>query len=296
MLRATAACLILLCGNSTAETQRPNVLFIAIDDLANALGCYGHPLAKTPHLDRLAARRVRFDRAYCQIPLCNPSRASVMTGLRPDIIGVYDLERHFREEVPDVVTLPELFRKNGWFSARVGKLYHYNVPKGIGTNGLDDRQSWDLVVNPKGRDTNEEHLITNAEPHRPISAALSWLAADGTDEEQTDGLIASEAIRLIEANRGKPFFLGVGFFRPHTPYVAPKSTFHSIRWRASNCLWHLQTTEKTFLQERLLTTARSQTMVYRKTLAELRCKPTSPVYRSWTRRLAVSSTLSKSTV
>jgi uncharacterized sulfatase len=203
---------------SSLPAQPVNVLFIAIDDLAN-------DATHTPHIDRLAASGVRFDRAYNQIPLCNPSRASVLTGRRPDATQVYDLDRHFREALPDVVTLPQLFRQNGWFTARVGKIYHYDVPNGIGTDGLDDKLSWQLVVNPKGRDVTDEKLITNPTPQKPVSAALSWLAAEGTGEEQTDGLIATEAIQLLEKHRHEPFFLGVGFFRPHTPFVAPKKYF-----------------------------------------------------------------------
>lgn len=215
---------------ATSEARAPldqkyNVLFVAVDDLACAINCYGDSRAITPHFDRLASRGVRFDRAYCQLPLCNPSRASVLTGRRPDEIQVYDLDRHFRDSQPNLVTLPQLFQQHGWLSARVGKLYHYNVPASIGTDGLDDPASWDFVINPKGRDTLEEDLITNAEPHRKISAALSWLAADGKDEEQTDGMITSEAIRVMQEHQHEPFFLGVGFFRPHTPYVAPKAYF-----------------------------------------------------------------------
>ena len=205
--------------------DKPNILFIAIDDLAPALRCYGDLIAKTPHIDRLAASGVRFDRAYNQLPLCNPTRASVMTGLRPDTIKVYDLDRHFRDEVPKVVTLSQTFMRNGWWAGRVGKIYHYNVPASIGTDGFDDPPSWQETVNPKGRDKADEALIFNAEPHRKISAALSWLAADGADEEQTDGMIATEAIKMMQAKRGQPFFLGVGFFRPHTPYVAPRKYF-----------------------------------------------------------------------
>lgn len=202
-----------------------NVLFIAVDDLACSLGCYGDPVAKTPHIDRLAAEGVRFERAYNQLPLCNPTRASVMTGLRPDEIKVYDLERHFRDEVPEVVTLPQRFMEAGYFAGRVGKIYHYDVPAGIGTDGFDDPPSWEVTINPKGRDKEDEHLIFNAEPHRQISAALSWLAADGEDEEQTDGMIASEAITMMQKKIREPFFIAAGFFRPHTPFVAPKRYF-----------------------------------------------------------------------
>jgi len=120
---------------------KPNVLFIATDDLAPALRCYGNLIAKTPYIDRLAATGVRFDRAYNQLPLCNPTRASVMTGLRPDTIKVYDLDRHFRDEVPKAVTLSQTFMRHGWWAGRVGKIYHYNVPASIGTDGFDDPPS-----------------------------------------------------------------------------------------------------------------------------------------------------------
>jgi iduronate 2-sulfatase len=207
------------------RAEKSNVLFIAVDDLGTALACYGDGVARTPNLDRLAARGVRFDRAYNQIPLCNPSRASIMTGLRPDTIGVYDLERHFRDEVPETITLPQQFLSQGYFVARVGKIYHYDVPDGIGTEGLDDPASWQRTINPVGRDRIDEKLVFNAEPHRKISGALSWLAADGSDEEQTDGMVATEAIKLMEEKRDEPFFIAAGFFRPHTPYVAPKKYF-----------------------------------------------------------------------
>lgn len=217
---------IMVSFPARAGEAKPNVLFIAVDDLACSLGCYGDRIAKTPNIDRLAAEGTCFLRAYNQLPLCNPTRASVMTGLRPDTIKVYDLDRHFRDEVPDAVTLSQSFQKAGYVADRVGKIYHYNVPASIGTDGFDDPPSWNSTVNPKGRDKAEEHLIYNAEPHRKISAALSWLAAEGTDEEQTDGMIATEGCNLLKQNQNqKPFFLAVGFFRPHTPYVAPKKYF-----------------------------------------------------------------------
>ncbi len=216
---------VILADTAADRVAKPNVLFIAVDDLACTLGCYGDVLAKTPNIDRLAASGVSFQRAYNQLPLCNPTRASVMTGLRPDTIKVYDLDRHFRDQVPDVLTLPQAFQKAGYFTARVGKIYHYNVPTAIGTDGFDDPPSWNRTVNPKGRDKDDEAAIFNAEPQREISGALSWLAAEGTDNEQTDGMIATEAIQIMREKNNEPFFLGVGFFRPHTPYVAPHKYF-----------------------------------------------------------------------
>jgi arylsulfatase A-like enzyme len=203
-----------------------NVLFIICDDLNCDLGSYGHPQVKSPNIDRLAERGLRFERAYCQYPLCGPSRASFMTGLYSDQTLIRANAIRLRERLPDVQSLSQMFRRNGYTATRVGKIYHYNVPADIGNDGHDDPQSWDRKINPRGRDKAEESKIFSLLPGS-FGGTLSWLAADGTGAEQTDGIGAAEAIKVLEehAKDSSPFFLAVGFYRPHTPYVAPKQYF-----------------------------------------------------------------------
>ena len=211
------------------ENPRRNVLLLVCDDMNTNLGCYSHSLVKSPNIDRLAARGVRFDRAYCQYPLCGPSRASFLTGLYPSQTGVLANAQDFRDRNPDAVTLPQHFRNHGYFAARVGKLYHYSVPLGIGTDGTDDLPSWEMRVNPRGIEREVEDRIIRIIPGGRLGGSLSWLRLEGRDEDHTDFIGATEAIRLMEDHppkkTGRPFFLGVGFYRPHVPLIAPGKYF-----------------------------------------------------------------------
>ena len=239
MPRELLCCAVLLLGTTALnaeEAKRPNVLFMIADDLNNLLGCYGDPLAKTPNIDRLAARGVVFNKAYCAFPLCGPSRNSMLTGLYPNSTGIQANSQIFRQTIPTQVSLPQAFRQSGYFAARVGKLYHYNVPNSIGTDGHDDPGSWEVECNPAGVDRLEEQpSIITLTPNQ-FGGTLSWFASPKSDEHHTDAKLASDAEWILErcAKRNdRPFFLAVGFFRPHTPYVAPKEPYFGLHPEAS---------------------------------------------------------------
>lgn len=210
------------CGRSEAPL---NVLFIASDDLTSTLGCYGHPVVKSPNIDRLAARGVRFDNAYCQFPFCGPSRASLMTGLRPDTTGVVtNADVDFRSSHPDAVTLPQMFKNNNWRSMRVGKMFHMGVPGGVGSMTHQDPPSWDVSISPPGQENDSVGYGGDPNPDLRHGLKMQWIqTADATG--QADSAAADTAIDLLQGAADGPFFLGLGFVRPHTPFVAPSSFF-----------------------------------------------------------------------
>lgn len=194
------------------------------------LGCYGVSQVKTPHMDRLAAMGVRFDRAYCQQPLCGPSRASVMTGQRPTTTGFVRLRDDLRQLVPDVVTLGQFFQQQGYYVGRVGKVYHYNNPGSIGTNGHDDAATWQERYNPSGIDRLDEDQVIRYPGGTTgirggLGISMAWWDPESRDDEHTDGMVASQAIEMIRRNKDGPFFVAAGFFNPHCPYIAPKRYF-----------------------------------------------------------------------
>lgn len=219
---AAASPALLLSQKSAAE--RPNVLFIASDDMNNALGCYGHPIVKSPNLDRLAAQGVRFDRAYCQYPVCGPSRASLLTGLRPDTTRIFENEIAVRETMPDVVTLPQLFKNAGWRSVRSGKMYHMNVPGSVGTNKYDDPASWDVSISPPGK---EQHTQGRGRNITEGKSRARWdaIAFSGDGKDQADERATEIALETIHRHKDGAWFLGLGYLRPHLPHVAPERFF-----------------------------------------------------------------------
>ena len=220
LLKSTAlAAPTLLLAQKTAP-ERPNILFIAADDMNNALGCYGHPIVKSPNLDRLAASGVRFDRAYCQYPVCGPSRASLMTGLRPDSTHIFENNISVRDKLPEALTLPQHFKNNGWRSVRAGKMYHMDVPGSVGTNKWDDPPSWDVSISPPGK---EQH--TQGKGGDIISSPQRrWdvIAFSGEGKDQADERATEIALETVNANKNGSWFLGLGYLRPHLPHVAPE--------------------------------------------------------------------------
>lgn len=200
---------------------KPNVLFIAVDDLRVDLGCYGNRHVISPHIDRLAEQGTLFERAYCQQTVCNPSRASVLTGLRPDTLGVWDLYTHFRQNKPDVVTLPQLFMSNGYHAQGIGKIFH-NWRQ---DDWKGDPVSWSVPefmhYNTHG---NDQPLVDGEIPANLASGAGGIECRDVPDNAYYDGRIAEKAVSALQAynENQEPFFLAVGFWKPHTPFNAPK--------------------------------------------------------------------------
>lgn len=207
-------------ADATASA-RLNVLFIACDDLRNDLGCYGDTLAKTPHLDRLARRGVLFDRAYCQQALCNPSRASVLTGLRPDTLRVWNLSTHFRDVHPDLVTLPQHFMQHGYHAASIGKIFH-----NWGHALRGDPASWSVPQRMHFASHYADTPLTDGQRDwpPPLGPRQRLECLDVPDDAYFDGQVASAAVRTLGelAESPAPFFLAVGFWKPHLPFNAPK--------------------------------------------------------------------------
>ena len=197
---------------SSAASAKYNVLLVAVDDLRPEIGCYGNRLVRTPNMDKLASRGVRFERAYCQYPLCNPSRTSLLTGRYPTTTHVMDNLRYFRDEFPDWTTLPQLFRQHGYVTARTGKIFH---------GGIDDERSWVEGGEPGRR----RQAPTAEERAKQAKNSDRWEAVPGEGEDQPDYRTASRAIELLDKYKDRPFFLGVGFVKPHSPLVAPRKYF-----------------------------------------------------------------------
>ncbi|MDF1737955.1 MAG: sulfatase [Verrucomicrobiales bacterium] len=213
----------LICrGTATGaeEAKTPNVLFIAVDDLRVELNCYGNEHVISPNIDRLAAEGTLFERAYCQQTVCNPSRASILTGRRPDTLRVWDLPTHFRKHTPDVITLPQWFKENGYHSQCVGKIFHnwrQDDYKG-------DPVSWSAPsVLHYNSHANDKALIKGPVPP-DVSTLKLTESRDVPDEAYFDGRVAATANRTLRELKAqkKPFFLAVGFWKPHTPFNPPK--------------------------------------------------------------------------
>jgi iduronate 2-sulfatase len=223
-----------------APKKKLNVLFLIADDLRPELGAYGHPQVKTPNIDRLAARATRFDRAYTQYPLCNPSRTSLLTGRYPTETGVMDNNKYFRAAHPDWVTLPQHFKNNGYATLRAGKIFH---------GGIDDQPSWTEGGEPVdpaivNRGTNNARPAPSAgrprdpdesEGDPPVQAADEGerrrrssdriVVLEGDGETHGDYRTATRAIGYLESYKDRPFFLAVGFVKPHSPPTAPRKHF-----------------------------------------------------------------------
>lgn len=212
-----------------------NVLFIIVDDLRPQLGCYGDPVVKTPNIDRLASRSLQFNRAYAQQAVCSPSRNSFLSGLRPETSGLRGFGTKLRDQVPDVVTLPQHFKQHGYTAVGIGKVFHFYAETGLGSE--DDPLSWSQPLTLPSRpvwgpeqEKARRMLLARAkskgdklEHSHDFPRPAAWERTVAGDADLQDGEIADQAIRQLLGLKGKPFFLAVGFMKPHLPFVAPRN-------------------------------------------------------------------------
>ena len=217
-LAGLTLCLRTVAHAAEPMQQHPNVLLICVDDLKPVLGCYGDAAAKTPNIDSLASRGVLFEAAYCNQAVCSPSRNALMTGLRPQTLGIYDLDTHFRFGAPDAVTVAEYFRQNGYHTQAMGKILH------TGHGNQEDAASW---TTPHWRPKASQYHLESSTASRRVNKngprGTATESADVPDNAYADGMIADEAVARIQkaAMADEPFFIAVGFLKPHLPFVAP---------------------------------------------------------------------------
>jgi arylsulfatase A-like enzyme len=228
--KALGVLFMLYCVSAVIHAaDRPNVLFISIDDLRPELGCYGSKEIISPNIDALAKTAVTFDRAYCQVAVCNPSRVSIMTGLRPDTTKVWDLVTRFRETTPDVVTIPQQFMKHGYYAVSFGKIFHNPWPDNASWNEPHQWPKNSKLWSAKAKQRLADHR-RKMKTAGKSEAAIRRMRAQATeivdipDSEHIDGAIADQALTAMRrlAKKDQPFFLAAGFVRPHLPFVVPR--------------------------------------------------------------------------
>ncbi len=224
-----AFAVLALAAMAVSASEKPNVLFIAIDDLRPELGCYGEDKIHSPNVDRLASSGLTFKRAYCQLAVCNPSRVSIMTGLRPDSTKVWDLATRFRHTIPDAVTLPQKFKKHGYHAVSFGKVFHNPWPD---NDSWSKPHAWPKKSRLWSEDAKrrlaafKEKMRATGKPEKAIERmrAIAAEIVDLPDDQHIDGAIAGQALAAMRrlAKQDKPFFLAAGFIRPHLPFVVPR--------------------------------------------------------------------------
>ena len=198
----------------SSAAERPNVLFIAVDDLNDWIGCLGgHPDGQSPNIDALAARGLLFEKSYCSAPACNPSRVALLTGMRPSTTGVYVNPQPWRPVLKDAVTLPQHFMANGYHAIGCGKIFH---------GAYDDDASWHEYLK-KGGDPKPSKKVV-ADPHSK-AGGIVWGVLDVEDSEMNDYRMADYAIDYLQQSHDKPFFLACGIFRPHMPWQVPRAYY-----------------------------------------------------------------------